>query len=54
MTKLIVMLIVAGGGGPIVIQGWNSIAACEAAKSVVENFYKGIETIPYFHEYFSK
>jgi hypothetical protein len=41
MTKLIVMLIVAGGGGPIVIQGWNSMPACEAAKSVVEAFYKG-------------
>jgi hypothetical protein len=41
MTKLIVMLIVASGGGPIVIQGWNSMTACEAAKSVVETFYKG-------------
>jgi hypothetical protein len=41
MTKLIVMLIVAGGGGPIVIQGWNSMAACEAAKAPVEAFYKG-------------
>ena len=41
MTKLIVMLIVAGGGGPIVIQGWNSMTACEAAKGVVETFYKG-------------
>jgi hypothetical protein len=41
MTKLIVMLIVAGGGGPIVIQGWNNMAACEAAKAPVEAFYKG-------------
>jgi hypothetical protein len=35
------MLIVASGGGPIVVQGWNSVAACEAARGVVENFYKG-------------
>jgi hypothetical protein len=35
------MLIVAGGGGPIVIQGWNSMPACEAAEGVVETFYKG-------------
>jgi hypothetical protein len=41
MSKLIVMLIVAGGGGPIVVQGWNSVAACDAARVVVENFYKG-------------
>jgi hypothetical protein len=41
MTKLIVMLIVAGGGGPITIPGWNSMAACEAATSVVKSFYEG-------------
>jgi hypothetical protein len=41
MTKLVVMLIVAAGGGPIVIQGWNSMTACEAAKGAVETFYKG-------------
>src|SRR5579864_4381034 len=40
MTKLVVMLIVAAGGGPIVIQGWNSMTACEAAKGPVEAFYK--------------
>jgi hypothetical protein len=41
MVKLIVMLIVAGGGGPTVIQGWNNMPACEAAKGAVEAFYKG-------------
>ena len=40
MTKLIVMLIVAGGGGPIVIPGWNSMTACEAARTTVVEFYK--------------
>jgi hypothetical protein len=39
MTKLIIMFILAGGG-PIVIQGWNSMAACEAAKTPLETFYK--------------
>jgi hypothetical protein len=34
------MLFVAGGGGPVVIQGWSSMTACDAAKSVVEAFYK--------------
>jgi hypothetical protein len=28
------------GGGPTVIQGWNSMAACEAAKAPIEAFYK--------------
>jgi hypothetical protein len=41
MTKLIVMLIVAGGGGPIVIPGWNSMTACDAARTTVVDFYKG-------------
>ena len=40
MTKLIIMLVVAGGGGPIVIQGWNSMPACEAAKTPIEAFYR--------------
>ena len=41
MTKLIIMLVLVSGGGPIVIQGWNSMPACEAAKAPVEAFYKG-------------
>jgi hypothetical protein len=40
LAKLIIMHVVAGGGGPIVIQGWNSMTACEAAKVPVEAFYK--------------
>ena len=40
MTTLIVMFILAGGGGPTVIQGWSSMHACEAAKGAVEAVYK--------------
>jgi hypothetical protein len=34
------MLIMISGGGPVVIPGWNSINACNAAKNGVEGFFK--------------
>jgi hypothetical protein len=40
MDVLIVMIVLITGGSPTTIPGWHSLAACNAAKEMVDTAFK--------------